>query len=177
MGVAGRRDLVGRDHELTVLQAALERGGTGRGAVIIVEGEAGIGKTRLLAETEDRARRLRYDTHRGAAIELEQGRPFGAFRNALGLDAPEDPATAGLATVVNAAAASADARFLAQEAVIEHVDRITQDRPTLLVLDDLQWADRATLATVWALARRVDPVPLVFLVARARTRAPPISTA
>ena len=165
MGVVGRQELVGRDQELALLVAAVDEAHVGRGSLVMVEGEAGIGKTRLLAETEDHARRLAFRCLRGGALELEQGRPFGAFRDALGLETPDGPGTTALARTVSESAASPEAQFLAQEAIVEYVEGLTEDAPLLLALDDLHWSDRATLATVWALARRVDPLPFVLLIA------------
>ncbi len=157
--------LVGRDDVLMDMERTVQHARDGRGRIVVVEGEAGIGKTRLLLEVAGLAADAGFECRRGGAHELEQGRPFGALREALGLDRPADEATARLAGVVNEAARSADLRFLGQEALVEHITDLAENRPLLLAFDDLQWSDRATLATVAAVARRVAPMPFVLVLA------------
>jgi DNA-binding CsgD family transcriptional regulator/DNA-binding MarR family transcriptional regulator len=138
---------------------ALDGAVSGTGTVVLVEGEAGIGKTRLLGELASLAGTLDVTVRRGAAEELEQGRPFGSLIDALGI-----PDTAPMLSSGSAARA-ADARFLAQDAFVDHVDRLAADGPLLLVVDDVHWADRASLATLWALARRRADLRLLLVLA------------
>jgi len=145
---------VGRDVELESLRDALGHTVSGSGAIALVEGEAGIGKTRLLDELASHAEQVGVTVRRGAAEELEEARPFGSLIEALG--APDG---------VPVAAAAGDRRFLAQDAFVDHVERLTAQRPMLLAIDDLHWADRATLATLWALARRSADLGLLLVLA------------
>jgi DNA-binding CsgD family transcriptional regulator len=141
------------------MTAALDDAVAGTGTVVLVEGEAGIGKTRLLAELTARAETLEVNVRRGAAEELEQGRPFGSLIDALGIPDAAPMLGSGSAT------RAADARFLAQDAFVDHVDRLAADGPLLLVVDDVHWADRASLATLWALARRRADLRMLLVLA------------
>jgi DNA-binding CsgD family transcriptional regulator/tetratricopeptide (TPR) repeat protein len=151
---AGGPDLVGRGTELRSLRDAVEHTANGNGGLVLVEGEAGIGKTRLLDELALHANALGVDVRRGAAEELEEARPFGSLIEALG--APDG---------VSIVAGAGDRRFLAQDAFVDHVERLSAQGPMALAIDDLHWADRATLATLWALARRTADLGLLLALA------------
>jgi DNA-binding CsgD family transcriptional regulator len=155
----GTTELRGRDGELRVITDALDGAVSGTGTVVLVEGEAGIGKTRLLGELATRADSLGVTVRQGAAEELEQDRPFGSLIDALGVPDAAPMISSGSAT------RAADARFLAQDAFVDHVDRLAADGPLLLVVDDVHWADRASLATLWALARRRADLRLLLVLA------------
>ena len=73
----------GRAAETRMLDEALDRMASGQPAVVLIEGEAGIGKTRLLAETLAEARGRDVQVAAGRAEELEQGRPFGLMAGAF----------------------------------------------------------------------------------------------
>jgi predicted ATPase len=75
--VAPALRLRGRAAEIAVLSEALDRAASGQPAVVLIEGEAGIGKTRLLAEAQADARGRGMQVAAGRAEELEQTRPFG----------------------------------------------------------------------------------------------------
>ena len=75
--------LRGRVRELDVLSGALDTLATGRPAVVLLEGEAGIGKTRLLTETLADARSRGFSVATGQGEEVERTRPFGAIAEAL----------------------------------------------------------------------------------------------
>ena len=179
----------GRAAELRQVQAAIEHG-----QLVLVEGEPGIGKTRLVEEyvlLSPQAGRL---ILRGAAYESEQGLPYQPIVDALrGLLAlPDWPAlrpspaaasgwlaeaarllpellsrdgAAGQAGLPAAGSAAEEAR------VWEGISQLLQDlagrRPLLLLLDDLHWADAATIGLVGYLARRAA-APELGLLATAR---------
>ena len=77
--------LVGRSAELASLTELLLRAAEGPCQVALIEGEAGIGKSRLLAEILDRSRGLGFQPFIGTAADLERERPFGALVEALDL--------------------------------------------------------------------------------------------
>jgi predicted ATPase len=81
----GALPLVGRTSELDSLDELLRRAAEGPCQVALIEGEAGIGKSRLVAEVLDRARGLGFQPYIGVAAELERDRPFGALVEALDL--------------------------------------------------------------------------------------------
>ena len=84
----------GRADEVHALGAALDRLASGRPALALVEGEAGIGKTRLLSETLDRARSRGFQVAVGQCEELEQTRPFGVIADALVYETRSSPVSA-----------------------------------------------------------------------------------
>src|SRR5215468_2965038 len=85
MGVAGLVPrLCGRETETGVLREALDRVARGGQAIVLVEGEAGIGKTRLLEEALADAAARGMQVATGRAEELEQARPFGLLAGAFG---------------------------------------------------------------------------------------------
>lgn len=151
-------ELRGRDPELETLRAALDALGRGSGSVALLEGEAGIGKTRLLDALCDEALVCGIDVHRGAGEELESDRPFGPLIEALG--APD-----GAVPTARQGGGSVDARFLAQDAFLDLVESLAAAGPMLLAIDDAHWVDRATVATTWALARRSHELGVLLVVA------------
>src|SRR5262245_58604935 len=101
--VAPALRLRGRAAEIAVLGGALDRAAAGQPAVVLIEGEAGIGKTRLLAETLADARGRGMQVAAGRAEELEQARPFGLVASAFGCTRPSpDPRRAAIAELLAA---------------------------------------------------------------------------
>ena len=92
--------LRGREQELQALGDAFDQVASGHPAVVIVEGEAGIGKTRLLAEALDGARSRGLQVAAGRALERERTRPFGVLADTFACTAaspdPRRRALAGL---------------------------------------------------------------------------------
>jgi len=156
--------LRGRTNELDALVQAAENARAGSGTTVLLEGEAGIGKTRLIDEIAARADDLGMQVRRGTAEELEQGRPFGSLVDALG--------SSDTAPRLGDDAAAEATRVLIQDAFVDHLERLAAS-PLLLALDDLQWADRATMATLWALARRSSDMGLLLVLAFRPTPTPP----
>src|SRR5690242_19335919 len=150
---------VGRAAELQQLDAALGALETGQGGCISVEGEPGIGKTRMLGELRDRAEGRRFLVLSGAATEYEADLPFSVFQDALDaflvaqdLDLP-DALRDELGGVLPGARppgaalheSVADERYRAHRAVRELLARIAAAAPLVLVLDDLHWSDPASV--------------------------------
>ena len=153
-------ELLERDGALAVLAEAHGEAARGQGRVVVVTGEAGIGKTSLVRwfarGLGDGARVLV-----GTCDDLSVPRPLGPFRD---LAASVSPALA--------AALAADPsphevhRLLLEELALP-------PRPTVLVIEDLHWADEATLDAVTLLARRIDRLPLLLLITCRDGEAPP----
>jgi ATP/maltotriose-dependent transcriptional regulator MalT len=141
--------LLERESALAVLDAATTAAAAGRGSVVVVVGEAGIGKSALVrtwrAGIARRARVLW-----GACDDLVTARAFGPLRDAT-------CGTGGHLEAVMAAGAG--------EAVFEAaLAELTGQEPTALVVEDLHWADDATLDVLGYLARRIGDLPAVLVV-------------
>jgi predicted ATPase len=160
---------VGRAVELGRLDAVLERAGQGRPQVVLVAGDAGVGKTRLLLALADRARRLGMRVLMGACVELgDIGLPYLPVVDAL-RELADDPEEAGLLTgaaltapvlgrllpgIEPAGLAGGDLDQLqVLDAVRAVLVGLAERSPVVLVLEDLHWADRATRDLVAFLAR------------------------
>ena len=140
-------------------------------AIVLVEGEAGIGKTRLLAKALEDARGRGMHVAAGRAEELERTRPFGVLAGALGCArSSPDPRRAAIAGLLAAPAAGDQGpitvtsypglRFRVVDAFTDLVEELALAGPVMLGLDDLQWADPSSLLTVGALARRLTGLPV-----------------
>jgi DNA-binding CsgD family transcriptional regulator len=143
--------LLERDATLNVLRGAVGDAAAGRGSVALVSGEAGIGKTSLVrAFVGEAARRARLLV--AACDDLMAPRTLGPLRDAAG---PAGPLAAALA------AGKVDGVFGAL------LDELAASPPTVLVIEDIHWADDATLDVLGYAARRVDRLgALVVLTCR-----------
>ena len=165
--------LRGRDTELLALGEAVDRTAAGGSAIVLVEGEAGIGKTRLLAETLELARARSLHVAAGRAEELERTRPFGLLADTLGcVWSSPDPRRAAIAALLAPRAGdqgpmtvSSDPglQFQAVDAFVDLVEALAIQRPLVVGLDDLQWADPSSLLTLAALGRRLADHPVTLI--------------
>ena len=166
-------DLVEREAELNAVDSAVDRLSAGEGGVVLFEGPAGIGKTRLLAELRDRAgagNALVLDARAGL-LEREFG--FGVVRQLL--EAVADPrlmeGAAAPARVVLGDQGVPEGTFPILNGLFRVVERLAAARPLALCVDDLQWSDPASLRFAAYLARRVAGLP-VLMAATVRTGEP-----
>ena len=175
--------LVERDREVATLTGALDDLAEGRHGLLLIEGPAGIGKTRLLAEARRLAheRSVRVLASRGS--QLESAYAFGMVRQ---LFEPEIADPARRDELLHGAAGGARGVFAMGEgegadgnsdradgfAVLHGLYwlavNLTAEGPLMLVLDDAQWCDGASLRFLSYLARRLEAVP-VLIVATVRT--------
>jgi DNA-binding CsgD family transcriptional regulator len=164
----------GRAVETRALGEALDRVASGDPAVVLVEGEAGIGKTRLLDEALADARGRGLAVVAGRAEELEQTRPFGLVAAAFGCArASRDPRRAAIGDLL-AGGTSGDRgpitvtsdqglRFRAVDAFADLAEDLALSGPLVLGVDDLQWADPSSLLTLGAVTRRVAYLPVAVI--------------
>ena len=167
-----RRRFVGRAAELAALEAALTAAGEGRPEVVLVGGEAGVGKTRLVGELSERAAASGTLVATGGCVELTAGTaPYLAFTEALRdlgravgprawerMCAGAPPELAGVlpgasGAPVTRADPAARSRLLGQ--AHDLLAETASTAPLLLVLEDVHWADRSTLDLAAYLARAV----------------------
>jgi predicted ATPase/class 3 adenylate cyclase len=177
---------VGREREMEQLKGRLADAFSGLGAVIMVVGDAGIGKTRLLQEFATYARLRGAQVLWGAAYEGEARLPYGPLAEALrdyvsrtSVETLRQAVTEGslvlaaLAPEVKAklpdlpepppVAAEAEAYRLFQE-VTEFLKNASTSAPLLLVLEDLQWADKGSCSLLQHLARRLAGSRLLLAI-------------
>jgi DNA-binding CsgD family transcriptional regulator len=178
-GGGGPAGLVGRDGEVRRLAASLGEAVEGRGRVVVVEGEAGIGKTSILDAVCERARRLGARVLRGSAEEFERQVPFALIGACLGL--PGAAAGGGPLDAIDrmlqgdgvgagaGGRGAAGTEFAVTEAILALLDDWCGKAPVALVLDDLHWADPASLFVLHRLGRTVASLPLLVLASRRPT--------
>ena len=133
--------LVGRDQEVAVLTSLLSAAREGHPRLVLCGGEPGIGKTRLAAELAAQAKLQGTPTAWGRAPEGTAPPPFWLWRQVL-------RSLGGLGGWPDAAGEmgdSGEARFLLFEAVTAQLRAAAADSGLLVVLDDVQWADRSSL--------------------------------
>src|SRR5215813_9179210 len=176
--------MFGREPELTHLRHALDEALAGRGQLIAVLGEAGIGKSRLVSQVTVEA------VKRGAlalvshGYHTEQALAYGLWMDALrrGGVLDRDDVLGGIAVAWRAELARLfpelaqhDARPASSpedatrlfEAVAHLLERLAKAQPLLLVLEDVHWADEASLRLTSVLPRRIAAWPiLIVLTAR-----------
>jgi DNA-binding SARP family transcriptional activator/tetratricopeptide (TPR) repeat protein len=170
--------LIGREAEVQSLREALTSSAAGPGRLIAVMGEAGIGKTRLMAELVANGARLGRRVLVGRAYESEQVLPFGPWVDALRAGrVVEDlmrlpPAwRAELSRLIPelggppAPPGSGAADYLQLfESVAQAIGHLVSRQPLLLVLEDLHWADEMSLRLLAFLGRRLGGWPVVIAV-------------
>jgi DNA-binding CsgD family transcriptional regulator len=158
--------LIGRSTELARLIRLIRAAADGQGSAVVIEGEPGIGKSSLvraaLAETAD----ARYSVFWGAGDELGQGLPLLPLLEALRVrelaDSPRRNSITRLLRGELSADRDADVSAALAEQLLALIAEECAVQPAVLVVDDLQWADRASIA-LWArLARSVHQMPLLL---------------
>ncbi|MFT7840230.1 AAA family ATPase [Saccharothrix sp. BKS2] len=158
--------LVGRAAELDHAREALARALSGRATALLVEGEPGIGKSRLLREVEAGARERGFELFTGSAHELDARRPFRVFTDLRSGDRSGDRLRAALDAVDPTAAgrpATGDESFTVIETIVEWFEERTARTPVALALEDLHWADTSTLTAIGALVRHLADRPLLVV--------------
>ena len=176
---------VGRVQERARLHQAVEDARTGAGSLVLIAGEAGVGKTRLVEETALEAQRLGLRVLVGHCVDQQGAPPYlptiehieeaarqvspEALRRALGENAaelaklmpelrlryPDIPDPVTLPPEL-------ERRYLLH-AVSEFVERAARATPLMLVFEDLHWADESSLLLVQHLAQRVAHVPVLVI--------------
>ena len=166
--------ILGREAEIRALGESLDRVASGRPVVVLIEGEAGIGKTRLLAEALREAHGRGMQVVAGRAEELERTRPFGLVAGAFGCDrSSPDPRRAAIAGLLATegggergpitVTSDPGLRFHAVDAFADLAEQLALEGPLVIGVDDLQWADPSSLLTLGALGRRLAYLPVVLI--------------
>jgi DNA-binding CsgD family transcriptional regulator len=178
--------LLEREHEVERVRGAMRSVGRREGLVIVIEGAAGIGKSRLLEIGRDRSSELGFRVLGARATELEQGFPYGVIRQLFErLVSEADDADrkrwlsgaaslavdllTGTPTIVPPAPAprqaADDPSYAWQHGLYWLASNLSADSPLVLTLDDLQWCDAPSVRALAFIARRLAGQPLALILA------------
>ncbi|MBW3665317.1 MAG: LuxR C-terminal-related transcriptional regulator [Actinobacteria bacterium] len=156
---------MGRDDELRQLSAAVARLAAGRGGVVLVEGQAGLGKSRVIdAGVVTTAREAGVRHLVGRIFELTATRPFGLVSDLL-LDV-EELDVAGLSASDLPVDAAADVAYRVVDAVRSTVAKLAADAALVLVAEDIHDADAGSLLALHDLVHVTAEVPLLLVLSR-----------
>lgn len=160
--------LLGRRDECAVLDRLCEEARAGRSGILVVRGEAGIGKTALLEYAVDAASDLR--VLRAAGVESERELAFAALDQVCGplldqLDRLPAPQQEALQITFGLAAGAVPDRLLVGLATLGLLSEAADERPLLCVIDDAQWLDRASAQALEFVARRLLAESVLMLFA------------
>ena len=162
-----QRALRGRHGECEVLGGLLKGLHGGRGAVLMVHGEAGVGKTALLDSVAESASDL--TVVRAVGVESEMELVFAGLHQLCApmldrLDRLPGPQRNAIAVAFGLTEGPAPDRFLVGLAVLTLMSDMAEQRPLVCLVDDVQWLDRASAQALAFAARRLlaEPVLMVF---------------
>ena len=179
-------ELLERNHEIDRIHAAVRAVAKRAGGAVIIEGAAGLGKSRLLDEARERAAALGVRVLSARGTELEQAFPFGVMRqlferSLLEADAGErDRWLAGAAALADEVLTTApalhgdspasgvsanDPGYAWQHGLYWLASNLSTDAPLALVVDDLQWCDALSVRALAFIARRLEGQPLALFIA------------
>ncbi len=158
--------LRGRRQQCRALDALLADVRAGRSRVLVIRGEAGIGKTALLEYAAETAQDFRVARAEGAESEMEL--PFAALHQLCGrmldrLDRLPGPQRDALGVAFGLRSGGAPDRFLVGLAVLGLLSEVAADRPLLCLVDDAQWLDQASAQALAIVARRLDAESVALL--------------
>jgi DNA-binding CsgD family transcriptional regulator/tetratricopeptide (TPR) repeat protein len=163
--------LIGRDSEMTLLTGLLRDVSKGRGSAVLIEGEPGIGKSTLVRAAIAEAPTLGCQVFWGTGDELGQALPLLPLLDGLRVREPSANPRRNTITRLLLGEIAADRGTDVPAALAEQLLALVSEecavRPTVLVVDDMQWADQASVALWGRLARLARQVPL-FLVGTMR---------
>ena len=173
-GAMGIAPLLEREQELACFDDVLRRIGDGVSAVIIVEGPAGIGKSRLVDALSAGAERDGIPVLSARCAHLERDFAFGVVRQLFEtmladpsererlLEGAAAPAAAVFDGVATPSAAPGDGSFAALHGLYWLTVSLADGRPLVLVVDDLQWCDAPSLRYLAYIARRLSGAGIVL---------------
>ena len=162
-----RKRLLGRERECEVLDRLLNGVRTGDGGVLVMYGEAGVGKTALLEYTVEAAREFRIA--RTIGVEAEMELPFAAAQQLCApfvelMDRLPQPQHDALDVAFGLRTGPAPDPFLVGLAVLGVLAEAAEEQPLLCGIDDAQWLDSASARALAFVARRLvaEKIALVF---------------
>ena len=154
------RPIRGRAAELKVISSLVAELAQGRGAVVVAEGPAGIGKSRLVTESRALAERAGIRTLFGQCFEYQQTVPFfSLFTATLNADEP-----VGDAEALRRLGNSPDRGFWVVEELERAIRAAASGTPLLVLLEDVHWADTGTLLAIRALTVKLNDSPVLWVL-------------
>jgi hypothetical protein len=168
--------LLEREHELSALRDGLDRARSGEGALLLIQGPPGVGKTELVRETRATAGRTELTTLEAKGSELERPFAFGIVRQLLEPVIGKSPGDDGLFTGAAAPAARlfetdegglsrSDADFDALHSLYWLIVKLSDRAPVLVSVDDCHWSDLESLRFLSYLGQRIDGLRVAVLLA------------
>jgi len=158
---------VGREPELARLGALVESVSGGRGRVVVLEGEPGIGKSRLAEVLLSDCARRGFEVLSGRMGEVEHQRPFGVVVDALGVRERSDRARAGICRLLDGDFGSDGGGFGLEARIAQRLLGLVEEAcaagPVVVAVDDLQWADESALIVVKGIARLASAAPILLV--------------
>ncbi|MGX9787573.1 helix-turn-helix transcriptional regulator [Mycobacterium sp. MMS18-G62] len=159
--------LRGRSNECEVLERLISGARSGQSQVLVLRGEAGIGKTALLEYVSERA--SGFCVVRAAGVQSDMELAFAGLQQLCAplldrCDRLPEPQRDALTTAFGLSAGTTPDRFLVGLAVLSLLAAAAEDGPVVCLVDDAQWLDRVSAQTLAFVARRLmaEPVALVF---------------
>ena len=158
--------LRGRRDECAVLDALLEGARVGHSGVLVLNGEAGVGKTALLEHAAGSASDMR--GIRAAGVQSEMELALAALHQLCmplleWLERLPEPQRNALATIFGLSEGAVPDRFFVGLAALGLLSEAAEERPLVCVVDDAQWLDRASAQVLAFVARRLRAEPVVML--------------
>ena len=161
-------EIVGRDDEQRLLLGALDDASDGSGSLVLVSGEAGIGKSALVDNLKQMASERDVRVLWGGCYDLTTTPPYGPWLEALKRYRPDkDRGEPPPLAVIPAKIEQLDERNDFLRDLQRFVLDLATDRPLLIVLEDMHWSDQGSLDALRHLSRHVGEIP-AFLIATFR---------
>ncbi|HET8951713.1 MAG TPA: ATP-binding protein, partial [Solirubrobacteraceae bacterium] len=172
--------LLERERELRVIDERLDEAVAGRGGLVLIEGPAGIGKSALLARAREAARARGVPVAAARGSELEHADAFGVVRQLFeprlrAMRAADRERLLGGAAALAApvvlpetapSAAGDGSSFATLHGLYWLVAGLAAERPQLLLVDDVHWADEASVRFLLFLVNRLEDAPVLLLAAQ-----------
>lgn len=165
--------VVGREQELKLALQLVKGVVGGKSGVLLIEGEAGVGKSRLVQQIREDAVALGARVLWGSGHPLERTRPFGVIGEAMDLrPSSSDPRRAAVGRLLRGGGGSLDprtvapapdVRFRVVDEVVELMETVAASVPVVLIVEDLHWADESSLVAVGAIVHQLHDMPLLVV--------------
>lgn len=170
-------DLLGRQRLLSVLRTLLDGAAVGSGEALVLRGEPGVGKSALLSAVREEANERGFTVLSATGVEAEAGLPFATLHQLVHrvMETVNLPTPQRL-TLLSAFGQEDGAPdlYMVAMAALQLLGEIAAQRPTVLIIDDLQWLDPASADVLTFLARRISSDAVAVLCATRSTNAHPM---